>query len=304
MKTAAIYVRVSTADQHVESQLYDLRELAKQRGFHVAKEYEDRGVSGSKARRPGLDALMADARRKRFDVVLVAAFDRLARSTKHFLEVIDELNALEIEFISAREGIDTLAKHLDRTLSGAAKSPYIAFLAYPSCHSLLVEEAIQNGGWNPQHSIAPFVKAFGRSQINHAGFFLETTADHIRADFEHLGDFTHREKFLLLHGNVPFRISRLHPVHHSLTLPQRPQTDKPDLPPILRQDRLARERNLSENSRLVAHREFPEAAQLQREPVCSQIIEQSGFKRRDHGVNDHLRFFLGWKRQRLLNPQN
>jgi DNA invertase Pin-like site-specific DNA recombinase len=107
MKTAAIYVRVSTADQHVESQLYDLRELAKQRGFHVAKEYEDRGVSGSKARRPGLDALMADARRKHFGVVLVAAFDRLARSTKHFLEVIDELNALEIEFISAREGIDS-----------------------------------------------------------------------------------------------------------------------------------------------------------------------------------------------------
>jgi hypothetical protein len=68
-----------------------------------------------------------------------------------------------------------------------------------------VEKAIQNGGGNPQHSIAPFVKAFGRSQINHAGFFLETTADHIRADLEHLGDFTHREKFLLLHGTVPFR---------------------------------------------------------------------------------------------------
>jgi DNA invertase Pin-like site-specific DNA recombinase len=107
MKTAAIYVRVSTADQHVESQLYDLRSLAVQRNFSVVKEYEDRGVSGSKARRPGLDALMADARRKRFDVILVAAFDRLARSTKHFLEVIDELNALEIEFISAREGIDS-----------------------------------------------------------------------------------------------------------------------------------------------------------------------------------------------------
>jgi DNA invertase Pin-like site-specific DNA recombinase len=58
MKKAGIYVRVSTADQHVESQLYDLRELARQRGFQVVKEYEDRGVSGSKARRPGLDALM------------------------------------------------------------------------------------------------------------------------------------------------------------------------------------------------------------------------------------------------------
>jgi len=87
--------------------LYDLRALANQRGFQAIKKYEDRGVSGSKARRPGLDALMADARRKRFDVVLVAAFDRLARSTKHFLEVIDEFNALGIEFISAREGIDS-----------------------------------------------------------------------------------------------------------------------------------------------------------------------------------------------------
>ena len=86
---------------------FTILELAAQRNFSVAKEYEDRGVSGSKARRPGLDALLADARRKRFDVVLVAAFDRLARSTKHFLEVIDEFNALGIEFISAREGIDS-----------------------------------------------------------------------------------------------------------------------------------------------------------------------------------------------------
>jgi hypothetical protein len=73
MKKAAIYVRVSTPDQHVESQLYDLREFAAQRGFEVVHEYEDRGVCGQKARRPGLDALMADARRKKFSVVLVAA---------------------------------------------------------------------------------------------------------------------------------------------------------------------------------------------------------------------------------------
>ena len=78
MKTAAIYVRVSTADQHVESQLYDLRELAAQRGLEVVQEYRDSGVSGKRARRPGLDALIADARRKKFSVVLVAAFDRVA----------------------------------------------------------------------------------------------------------------------------------------------------------------------------------------------------------------------------------
>jgi DNA invertase Pin-like site-specific DNA recombinase len=107
MKKAAIYVRVSTPDQHVESQLYDLRELAAQRGFEVAHEYEDRGVCGKKARRPGLDALMADARRKKFGVVLVAAFDRIARSTRNFLQVVDELDSLGIEFISRREGVAT-----------------------------------------------------------------------------------------------------------------------------------------------------------------------------------------------------
>ena len=73
MKKVALYVRVSTPDQHVESQLYDLRELASQRGFEVVHEYEDRGISGTKARRPGLDALMADARRKKFSAVAVAA---------------------------------------------------------------------------------------------------------------------------------------------------------------------------------------------------------------------------------------
>jgi DNA invertase Pin-like site-specific DNA recombinase len=105
MKKAAIYVRVSTTDQHVESQLYDLRQLAADRGFEVVHEYSDWGVSGRRARRPGLDALMADARRKKFSVVLVAAFDRVARSVKHFLQVIDELDTLGVEFISRRENV-------------------------------------------------------------------------------------------------------------------------------------------------------------------------------------------------------
>jgi DNA invertase Pin-like site-specific DNA recombinase len=104
---AAIYVRVSTPDQHVASLLYDLRELAAQRGFEVVHEYEDRGVCGKKARRPGLHLLMADARRKKFSVVLVAAFDRIARSTKNFLQIIDELDSLGVVFISRRENVDT-----------------------------------------------------------------------------------------------------------------------------------------------------------------------------------------------------
>jgi DNA invertase Pin-like site-specific DNA recombinase len=107
MKKAAIYARVSTPDQHIETQLYQLRELAARRGFEVVHEYTDVGVSGSKARRGGLDALMADAHRRRFSIVLVAAFDRVARSVKHFLTVVDELNDLGVEFVSARENIDT-----------------------------------------------------------------------------------------------------------------------------------------------------------------------------------------------------
>jgi DNA invertase Pin-like site-specific DNA recombinase len=106
VKKAALYLRVSTVDQHPETQLHDLRGLAAQRGFEIVEEYTDR-LSGVKARRPGLDQLLADARRRKFDVVLVWAFDRIARSVRHFLEVLDELNRLEIEFVSFRENVDT-----------------------------------------------------------------------------------------------------------------------------------------------------------------------------------------------------
>jgi DNA invertase Pin-like site-specific DNA recombinase len=107
MKKCALYARDSTPEQHVETQLYDLRQLAAQRGFEVIAEYTDNGISGTKARRHGLDSLMADARKRKFSVVLVAAFDRVARSTKHFLQVMDEFDDLGIEFVSRRENVDT-----------------------------------------------------------------------------------------------------------------------------------------------------------------------------------------------------
>ena len=106
MKRAAIYMRVSTVDQHPETQLLDLRQMAAQRGYEIVHEYTDR-ISGTKAKRPGLDQMMRDARRAQFDVVLVWACDRIARSTRHFLDVLDDLNRLNIEFISFREQIDT-----------------------------------------------------------------------------------------------------------------------------------------------------------------------------------------------------
>jgi DNA invertase Pin-like site-specific DNA recombinase len=107
MKRCAIYARVSTSDQRVDNQLYDLRQFATQRGLEVVCEFTDVGVSGSKARRPGLDAMLCDARKRKFAVVIVAAFDRLARSTKHFLTVVDELDSLGVEFVSKRENIAT-----------------------------------------------------------------------------------------------------------------------------------------------------------------------------------------------------
>jgi DNA invertase Pin-like site-specific DNA recombinase len=106
-KRAALYLRVSTLDQNPETQGIELRQFAKQRGYEIFQEYVDHGVSGTKVRRPALDRLLKDAHRHKFDAVLVWSSDRLARSTKHFLQVLDELNELGIQFHSQREAIDT-----------------------------------------------------------------------------------------------------------------------------------------------------------------------------------------------------
>jgi len=102
MKRAALYMRVSTLDQHPETQLYDLRQMAEQRGYQIVEEYTDT-ICGAKARRPGLAA----AGIPHHGVESWPASDRIARSTKHFLEVLDELNRLNIEYISFREQLDT-----------------------------------------------------------------------------------------------------------------------------------------------------------------------------------------------------
>jgi len=108
MKRAAIYVRVSTVDQHPENQIRDLREYAQRRGLSVAQEqeYVDHGIGGTKARRPALDRMLEDARRRRFDVLVVWSCDRPARSTRHFLQVLDELDSCEVQFVSLREAFD------------------------------------------------------------------------------------------------------------------------------------------------------------------------------------------------------
>jgi DNA invertase Pin-like site-specific DNA recombinase len=93
--------------QDPDTQVLPLREYVTSRGMSIAGEYVDRGVSGSKDRRPELDRMMTDARRRRFDVILVARFDRLARSTKHLVLALEEFNALGIDFISLNESVDT-----------------------------------------------------------------------------------------------------------------------------------------------------------------------------------------------------
>src|SRR5215472_19025671 len=107
MKRAAFYVRVSTVDQHPETQLRELREYAERRGLNIAGEYVDHGFGGAKARRPALDRMLEDARRRRFDTLIVWSCDRLARSTKHFLQVLDELDSCGVQFVSLREAFDT-----------------------------------------------------------------------------------------------------------------------------------------------------------------------------------------------------
>ncbi len=106
-KTVAIYVRVPTKDQSVDMQLNDLERYSRERGLNVFKIYEDSGVSGTKETRLELNELMNDAKKRKFDVVLVWRFDRFARSTKHLVTALHEFRNLGIDFISYQENIDT-----------------------------------------------------------------------------------------------------------------------------------------------------------------------------------------------------
>jgi DNA invertase Pin-like site-specific DNA recombinase len=107
MKTA-VYARVSTNNgQDPEMQLREVREYCQHRGWDVVGEYVDAGISGSKDSRPELNRLNADAKRRRFDAVVVWKFDRFARSVSHLLRALEEFRALGIEFVSLSEQVDT-----------------------------------------------------------------------------------------------------------------------------------------------------------------------------------------------------
>lgn len=102
---AAVYGRVSTTDQTAENQLIELRQYCAARGW-TSTEYTDTGVSGAKDRRPALDSLIADAKRRRFDVVVCWRLDRLGRNLRHLVTLVEEFQALRVDFVSLGEGID------------------------------------------------------------------------------------------------------------------------------------------------------------------------------------------------------
>jgi len=102
-----LYARVSTREQTPENQLQDLRRLCSAKGWEIAGEYVDAGISGAKEDRPALRDLMLAARRRTVDAVLVWRFDRFARSLKHLINTLGELNELGVQFVSYSEGLDT-----------------------------------------------------------------------------------------------------------------------------------------------------------------------------------------------------
>ena len=103
----AIYARVSTKDQSCEMQLRDLRTYCGARAYQQVTEYVDTGHSGAKDSRPELNRMMDDVRKRKIDAVIVWRFDRFARSTKHLLTALEEFRALDIQFISYQENMDT-----------------------------------------------------------------------------------------------------------------------------------------------------------------------------------------------------
>lgn len=109
MKKIAIYARVSTDKQTTENQLNELRTVANRMGYIIVQEYVDNGISGAKSRcdRPSLDAMLKDAVRGRFDMVMCWSIDRLGRSLQNLIEILNELESLKVDLYFLQQAIDT-----------------------------------------------------------------------------------------------------------------------------------------------------------------------------------------------------
>ncbi len=136
---AAVYARVSTANngQDPTLQTREIREYCERRGWQIAGEYVDVGISAAKEKRPELDRLIADAHRRRFDAVVVWKFDRFARSVSHLLRALEMFKALGIEFVSLSEQIDTSTP--------AGKLVFVVLGAVAELERSLIAERVRAG---------------------------------------------------------------------------------------------------------------------------------------------------------------
>ena len=120
----AIYLRVSTSDQTTLNQEIELNKYCERNNYEIYKIYKDEGVSGSKESRPQLDLMLQDMRNKLFIAIIVWKFDRLGRSTKHLLQVLEELKNKNVRLIATSQNIDTntpMGKFFFTILSGFAE---------------------------------------------------------------------------------------------------------------------------------------------------------------------------------------
>jgi DNA invertase Pin-like site-specific DNA recombinase len=152
----AVYARVSTADkgQDPEMQLRELREYCERRGWKIADEYVDTGVSGSKDSRPALNRLMADTHRRRFDSVLVWKIDRFGRSLKHLVNALADLDAYRVAFVSLKDNLDL------STASGRLMFQIIGAMA--EFERSLIQERVRAGLKNARSK----GKRLGRPQVH------------------------------------------------------------------------------------------------------------------------------------------
>src|SRR5690349_23288829 len=166
-KRVAIYARVSTTNhgQDVGLQTRELRQFAETRGWTLAGEYIDAGVSGAKDSRPELNRLMADAHKRRFDLVCVWRFDRFARSVSHLLRALETVKALGIEFCSFSEQLDTSTP--------AGKMVFTVLGAVAELERSLIAERVRAGLRNARAK----GKSLGRPRVKVSDSQVRTLTD-------------------------------------------------------------------------------------------------------------------------------
>ncbi len=156
MSKIAIYARVSTSEQDVGMQLLALREYCQARRIEIFNEYVDQGYSGAKDSRPAINQLMNDARKRKFDAVVVYRFDRFARSSRHLIQALEEFKGLGIDFISYQENIDTS--------SPLGKAIFVIVGAMAELERNIIVERVKSGLKNAKAK----GQKLGRPAINYA----------------------------------------------------------------------------------------------------------------------------------------